>query len=162
MLMLTSVHILCTYLHFNTCWYIFCKTLLLRCLSCYKHVTYLICNPTLHQGVCFHLRYIARLTVRTTEYYIGVKCAIPPPCTPISSAYDTYPLEILIVSLPYWDDSFKLYIFTTHTYEASYGLMMSGLVWETFELCWKVAVMETWGSASTLPPTVRWVSESMW
>ena len=37
--MLTSVHILCTYLHFNTCWYIFCKTLLLRCLRCYEHVT---------------------------------------------------------------------------------------------------------------------------
>ena len=34
-----SVHILCTYLHFNTCWYIFCKNLLLRCLSCYGHVT---------------------------------------------------------------------------------------------------------------------------
>ena len=120
MLLFTSIHILCTYISTLVGSYIFCKTLLLRCLSCYKHVTsYVIQHCT--KGFVFTLRYIARLTVRTTEYYIGVKCAIPPPCTPISSAYDIYPLEILIVYLIEM-------IFTTHTYEASYGLMMSGLV----------------------------------
>ena len=42
---------------------------------------------------------------------------------------------------------------------------MGGLVSETFELCLKVVVMETWGVAGTLycmgcapPPTVGWVN----